>query len=48
MKLYKFKNNKYSVVMKLIKIENDGTYILQHSVYPIIYKVKKEDLEEYR
>ena len=48
---YKFKNNKHSVVMRVIKITDqfpDGTILLENADYPgLFYTVKSMDeLEE--
>ena len=47
MKQYKFKNVKYSVIMNLESINEEGLYLLSNRDYPTIkYKAKLEELEE--
>ena len=47
MKQYKFKNVKYSVIMNLEGINEEGLYLLSNRDYPTIkYKAKPEELEE--
>ena len=45
-KIYKFKNNKHSVIMRLV-MEKDGICYLVNRDYPTLqYRSKPEDLEE--
>lgn len=46
-KIYKFKNVKHSVIMKLIKINEDGIYMLENKDYKgLVYFASPEELEE--
>ena len=45
-RLFKFKNNKHSVIMKLIAIDKDGNCVLQDILYPIQHEAHIKDLEE--
>ena len=43
---FKFKNNKHSVIMKLISSDGKGRATLQAVDYPIQYEVDMKDIEE--
>lgn len=43
---FKFKNNKHSVIMKLISYDGKGHATLQAVGYPIHYEVEVKDIEE--
>lgn len=46
-KFYKFKNLKHSVLMKLVKKNQDGMYVLENKDYKgIVYIASPEELEE--
>ena len=49
MKKYIFKNQKYSVKMTLVQVNEDGSWKLEHETYKgLFYNVKnpKDELEE--
>ena len=43
---FKFKNNKHSVIMRLIAVDGKGNCTLQNKDYPIQHEARIEDLEE--
>lgn len=43
---FQFKDNKYSVEMKLLHMDENGNCELCHTVYPIYYKAHIDDLVE--
>ena len=45
-RLFKFKNNKHSVIMKLISVDGKGYATLQDIHYPIQHEARLTDLEE--
>lgn len=46
-KIYKFKKVKHSVLMKLVKVNQDGMYVLENKDYKgIVYFASPEELEE--
>ena len=45
-KLYKFKGNRHSIIMKLISVDKDGNCVLQDIHYPIQHEAHIKDIEE--
>ena len=46
-KFYKWKNMKHSVLMKIVKVTEDGKYILENKDYKgLIYVAYPEEVEE--
>lgn len=45
-KLYKFKGNKHSIIMRLISVAGDGSCVLQDIHYPIQHEANIKDIEE--
>lgn len=46
-KIYKFKNNRHSVLMRFVQISGSGRWVMENKDYKgLIYFVKPEELEE--